>query len=315
MIERVAIADIQIGERRRQDLGDITSLAKNIDAHGLIHPIVISTDNELIAGERRLRAHQQLGRDTIEVRRWAVLDPEEQREIELAENLDRKDLTPLERSRNVVALAEAAAEVLRHEPAFSSESEEKSRRGRPQKPDTTEKVAARIGIPETTLHEAKQHVATAEAYPALQKPDWKQYHVLEAKEKLNTLPEPERAEAVKLIDQPGIPPKDAIGIIGNLAAMEPERRGEVFRMAGSEDARERDLALTTAARLPPMPDPRSTMLNRVVLDLKKAARLFANDPLSPRIEALIPSVREVIAALDAAYQEMKDADGLSRKVS
>lgn len=52
MIERVAIADIQIGERRRQDLGDITSLAKNIDAHGLIHPIVISTDNELIAGER-----------------------------------------------------------------------------------------------------------------------------------------------------------------------------------------------------------------------------------------------------------------------
>lgn len=107
-----------------------------------------------------------------------MLDPEEQREIELAENLDRKDLTPLERSRNVVALAEAAAEVLRHEPAFSSESEEKSRRGRPQKPDTTEKVAARIGIPETTLHEAKQHVATAEAYPALQKPDWKQYSEL-----------------------------------------------------------------------------------------------------------------------------------------
>ena len=115
MTERVPIASIQIGERRRQDLGDIASLARNIEAHGLIHPIVVSSENELIAGERRLRAHQYLGLDTIEVRRWAVLDPDEQREIELAENLDRKDLTPLERSRNVVQLADVAAEVDRAE--------------------------------------------------------------------------------------------------------------------------------------------------------------------------------------------------------
>ncbi len=43
---------------------------------------------------------------------WPHLAEDERREIELAENLNRKDLTAAERSRQMVALAEVAAEVL-----------------------------------------------------------------------------------------------------------------------------------------------------------------------------------------------------------
>lgn len=316
MIERVPIASIRIGERRRQDLGNIVGLANNINQHGLLHPIIVAADGELIAGERRLRACESLGLSMIEVRRWPDLSPEERREVELAENLNRKDLTSFEYSRDMLARADVTATSLREEATnFLRDSEEKPTRGRPTKPDSGAKVAAELGISEPHLSEIRAHVETAEAYPVLQKPDWKQYHVLEAKERLEALPEPDREEAVKLIDQPGIPPKDAIGIIGNLGAMDSQERSEVFRLAASEDSRERDRALTTAARLPPMPDPRSTMLSRVVTDIRKAARLFPSDPISPRIEALIPALRAVIAELDAAYKESKDADTVSRKIS
>lgn len=315
-VERIAIADVRVTERRRQDLGDIAALARNIDQHGLLHPIIIAADNELIAGERRLRACQHLGETTIDVRRLSDLSNEERRELELAENLNRKDLTSFEQARDMVSRAEVAAETLREEAANSCRnSDKKSGRGRPVKADSEASVASHLGISRPQLNEHKVHVVTAEAYPALQKPEWKQYHVLEAKERLEALPEPERADAVKLIDQPGIPPKDAIGIIGNLASMAPEERGEIFRLAESDDSRERTRALTKAAERPPMPDPRSTMLRGVVRELKKAAREFPEDPLSPRIEALIDPVMAVIAALDAAYQEIKRADAVSRKVS
>ena len=54
MNDRRVIDEIIVGKRHRRDLGDIASLAKSIDAHGLLHPIVVTCDGRLIAGERRL---------------------------------------------------------------------------------------------------------------------------------------------------------------------------------------------------------------------------------------------------------------------
>lgn len=127
-------------------------------------PDVVIGDR-LSFNNQRLRAHQHLGLDTIEARRWSVLDPDEQREIELAENLDRKDLTTLERSRNVVQLAEVAAEVDRKE--LRSDSERNSGRGRPIEAGSLRRVAERTGIPPVTIHDARQHVAAVEQYPEL----------------------------------------------------------------------------------------------------------------------------------------------------
>src|SRR5262245_9739988 len=100
-IERVPISWIVEGERRRKEYGDISGLAKSIDTHGLMHPIIVDENTELIVGGRRLRACQELGWETIDARRWAGLSPAEKREIELAENLNRENLTPYELSRNM----------------------------------------------------------------------------------------------------------------------------------------------------------------------------------------------------------------------
>ena len=46
------ISAITIGVRHRRDLGDIEGLAASIAEVGLLHPVVITPGNVLIAGER-----------------------------------------------------------------------------------------------------------------------------------------------------------------------------------------------------------------------------------------------------------------------
>ena len=55
------IASITIGDRHRRDMGDLRALASSIADVGLLHPIVVTPDGMLIAGERRLAACKLLG--------------------------------------------------------------------------------------------------------------------------------------------------------------------------------------------------------------------------------------------------------------
>ena len=66
---KIAISDINmnIETRFRQDLGDLKPLIESIKRHGLLHPIVLSEDNQLICGRRRLAAYMQLEITEIEV--------------------------------------------------------------------------------------------------------------------------------------------------------------------------------------------------------------------------------------------------------
>jgi ParB family transcriptional regulator, chromosome partitioning protein len=83
----------------RRDLGDLTELKASIQANGLIQPIVVSVmgygQYQILAGERRFTASKELGLATIPA---IVRTVEEQQrlELQLVENLHRKDLTPLE---------------------------------------------------------------------------------------------------------------------------------------------------------------------------------------------------------------------------
>lgn len=90
----VEIGCIQVGTRVRRDFGDIAALAASIDEIGLLQPIGISADHRLVFGERRLRAFQQLGRDTIPAR---IVNIDSLVRGEYAENEIRKDFTPSER--------------------------------------------------------------------------------------------------------------------------------------------------------------------------------------------------------------------------
>lgn len=92
---RMNISDIKIMNRHRKDMGDLEGLANSINVQGLLQPIGVNEHNELIFGERRLRAVSELlGWDSIEVR---VVNVTSIVEGEYAENEVRKDFTPSER--------------------------------------------------------------------------------------------------------------------------------------------------------------------------------------------------------------------------
>src|SRR3990172_10307842 len=77
----------------REELGDLEGLADSIKIKGLIQPITVDENLQLIAGSRRLAAAKLAGLDSIPVIVRFVKDRIDAKEVELFENLHRKDLT------------------------------------------------------------------------------------------------------------------------------------------------------------------------------------------------------------------------------
>jgi ParB family chromosome partitioning protein len=61
------ISDIIIDHCYRQALGDLQELAESIREFGLLRPVLLTRDDRLIAGRRRLEACKLLGWETIPV--------------------------------------------------------------------------------------------------------------------------------------------------------------------------------------------------------------------------------------------------------
>lgn len=80
-------------ERQRRELPDLTSLADSISRLGLIHPIVLTRDLILVAGECRLEACRTLGWTDIPFQYVDETDPLILHCIELEENIKRKNLS------------------------------------------------------------------------------------------------------------------------------------------------------------------------------------------------------------------------------
>lgn len=153
------VASILVGERHRKEMGDLSGLADSIKRLGLLQPVVITPEGELIAGERRLRAVKLLGWASVPVR---VVDLAGLVRGEMAENFTRKSFTPSE----AVAVAEAAAKA--------EEDLAKDRRingahgyrdGPEEKVKTAEIVAAAAGMKKSTLAKARAVVLAAEESP------------------------------------------------------------------------------------------------------------------------------------------------------
>lgn len=89
--------------RRRKDLGEIEKMMESINKYGQFQPIIINRNKELIMGGRRLAACTMLA---IKVRACYkdTIDPLLMRELELEENLQRKNFTPAEECLAVEAL-------------------------------------------------------------------------------------------------------------------------------------------------------------------------------------------------------------------
>ncbi|MGB9886094.1 MAG: ParB/RepB/Spo0J family partition protein [Moorellales bacterium] len=85
--------------RRRVDQAALEELAASIREHGVVQPIVVCRTEggryRLVAGERRWRACQLLGWDSVPAIVRELSD-RESTEMALVENLQREDLNPLE---------------------------------------------------------------------------------------------------------------------------------------------------------------------------------------------------------------------------
>jgi len=113
---KVPIDSIVVGERRRQKLGRVQSLANSIAARGLIHPLLLR-GNQLVAGRRRLEACRRLGWKTVTVRRVDGLTDDELRAMELEENTEREALTDFETTKARLAEIRQAEADLKREAA------------------------------------------------------------------------------------------------------------------------------------------------------------------------------------------------------
>ncbi len=89
----IPVKSIKIGDRMRKDLGDLHSLAVSIKERGLIQPIVLDPNFNLIAGERRLRAHELLGLEEIDYVLYNETSESVRKEIEFCENFWRKNMS------------------------------------------------------------------------------------------------------------------------------------------------------------------------------------------------------------------------------
>ncbi|HAZ95910.1 ParB N-terminal domain-containing protein [uncultured Treponema sp.] len=90
----VKIEDIKVKKRVRRDLGDLTALKESMHRYGLMNPITLNSNYELVAGERRLEAAKSLGWERINANVLdANVDNIRQLEMELEENNQRKEFT------------------------------------------------------------------------------------------------------------------------------------------------------------------------------------------------------------------------------
>ena len=93
-MEVIALDRVVVDPNRfRREFKEVESLAESIKQVGLIQPIVLDADDNLIAGERRYRAHRLLGLGEIKFVRMVDLTPKQTALVELEENIRRLPLT------------------------------------------------------------------------------------------------------------------------------------------------------------------------------------------------------------------------------
>ena len=85
--------------RRHFDEGGLSELTASIKEHGVLQPIVVIPKGEgsyqIVAGERRYRASKAAGKDSIPAL-VRTLSAQHKLELSLIENIQRRDLNPLE---------------------------------------------------------------------------------------------------------------------------------------------------------------------------------------------------------------------------
>jgi len=311
MTTNIPISRVKIGDRLRQDLGDIPGLADSIRVHGLIHPIVVDDSMNLIAGQRRLEACRKLGKRQIESKKYGELTESERREIELEENVQRKDLTPAERSRKIVeAKAVASTNKESTKPDLSRTAREKPKRGRPPKKEATNREAAdTAGVNEETVRRAERHVTLLTRFPFMESLIWSQRACFDFEKAIDGLDAKEERQITDLIRECNPLPKDAQTMAQSLASLAPPHRERMLSTARNGDERDRSAVIQRLAgidRQGAIPDPRVLHLVRWEREIRGQAKRFPDDAMNEGLIALADGVRTFADNVRAHHAERRE---------
>jgi len=160
--ETILISKIVIGDRDREDLGDVLGLAKSIKAVGLINPVIVDKDHNLIAGLRRIEATKLLKQEKIEARFFEQLTDYERQRILLEEEIIHK--------KNMTWQEEIKLKLQLHELYIKEYEHENSKRTvRTGKAWGQKQTAENLGIATSTLSEELRLAKALESFPELMK--------------------------------------------------------------------------------------------------------------------------------------------------
>ena len=103
-VEQVLLSELTVSvyqPRKRLDPEGVAELARSVAQKGVLQPLLVrptESGYEIVAGERRFRAAQQVGLKTVPVV-VKTLNDRETLEIALIENVQREDLSAVEEAR------------------------------------------------------------------------------------------------------------------------------------------------------------------------------------------------------------------------
>ncbi len=173
----VLISEITIGKRHRKAVVNIDALAASITEVGLLQPVVITPEKKLVAGFRRIKAYEQLGRAKIPTIIAKSLDEAALLlKAERDENTCREPFTIEEG----VAMREAIDEIerrsakQRQDASFPKKGQKGFRANVPQSlgniankhaGESARRSAAAVGMSVTTAAKAKTVIQAAKAEP------------------------------------------------------------------------------------------------------------------------------------------------------
>jgi len=99
-VEKRKLTDITVSaDRVREDPGDLSDLKASMAERGLINPVTITADGDLIAGFRRLSAARELGWEEIDCHVWHQHEAVQLLATEVEENPCRQPFTYAEAER------------------------------------------------------------------------------------------------------------------------------------------------------------------------------------------------------------------------
>lgn len=299
----VDIDRIVVGDRIRKDFGDLTDLTESIKKNGLIHPIAINKNYELLAGERRLRVCKSLGWDRIEAHMLDTESEEQDLAIEMDENNTRRNFTGSELAEGLRRQMEIESEKAKERMADPMQTFAEGQKG-----TARDKAAEQFGISGEQARKTLYVADNADLLDPADFAEWdegklstnKAFQKIKAAQKKA---EQERDDARFVAAKLKTERDDARA---EIAALE-KQNDELYELANTQQVVEREVVRTVA------PEDYEDMKKRV-RELEGSNRLYADDNKSLR--------KQLADAQDGAFDHERlmdaarlEADMYRRKYS